>query len=97
MDGAKDYSELIFFLKVCWWQKITTLESKLLLAHEELMKSQTTLFIAESEKAEDLRELVVMGVQLEKKFQLECIATMLDAAAIEAHNSLRLWEEATNW
>jgi hypothetical protein len=73
------------------------LESKLLLAHEELMKSQTTLFIAESEKAEDLRELVVMGVQLEKKFQLECTTTMLDAVAIEAHNSLRLWEAATNW
>ncbi len=88
MDGAKDYFELNLKKKVCWWQKITTLESKLLLAHDELMKSQTTLFIAESEKAEDLRELVVMRVELEKKFQLERTATMLDAAAIEAHNSL---------
>jgi hypothetical protein len=33
------------------------LEKKLLLAHEELMKSQLTLSIAESEKAKDLREL----------------------------------------
>jgi hypothetical protein len=74
------------------------LESKLLLAPEELLKSQTTLSIAENEKAEDLRELVGMRVQLEEKFQLEHTATMLDAAvAIEAHNSLQLWEEATNW
>ncbi len=70
----------------------------MLLAHEELLKSQTTLSIAENEKAEDLRELVGMRVQLEEKFQLEHTATMLDAAAaIEAHNSLQLWEEATNW
>jgi hypothetical protein len=69
------------------------LESKLLLAHEELLKSQTTLSIAE-----DLRELVGMRVQLEEKFQLEHTAAMLDAAvAIEAHNSLQFWEEATNW
>jgi hypothetical protein len=74
------------------------LESKLLLAHEELLKSQTTLSIAENEKAEDLRELVGMRVQLEEKFQLEHTAAMLDAAvAIEAHNSLQFWEEATNW
>ncbi len=73
------------------------MESKLLLAHEELMKSQTTLSIAESEKAEDLRELVGMRVQLEEKFQLEHTAIMLDEAAIEAHNSLQLWEEASNW
>ncbi|KAH8972696.1 hypothetical protein BDL97_01G005200 [Sphagnum fallax] len=79
-------------------KKITTLESKLLLVHEELLKSQTTLSIAENEKAEDLRELAGMRVQLEEKFQLEHTATMLDAAAaIEAHNSLQLWEEATNW
>jgi hypothetical protein len=79
-------------------KKITTLESKLLLVHEELLKSQTTLSIAENEKAEDLRELVGMRVQSEEKFQLEHTATMLDAAAaIEAHNSLQLWEEATNW
>ncbi len=97
MDGAKDYSEIYIFLKVCWWQKITTLESKLLLAHEELIKSQTTLSIAESEKAEDLRELVGMRVEFEEKFQLEHTATMLDATAIEAHNSLQLWGEATNW
>jgi hypothetical protein len=74
------------------------LESKLLLVHEELLKSQTTLSIAENEKAEDLRELAGMRVQLEEKFQFEHTATMLDAAAaIEAHNSLQLWEEATNW
>jgi hypothetical protein len=73
------------------------LDSKLLLAHEELMKSQTTLSIAESEKAKDLRELVGMRVQLEEKFQLEHSTTMLDAVAIEAHNSLQLWEKATNW
>jgi hypothetical protein len=79
-------------------KKITTLESKLLLVHEELLKSQTTLSIAENEKAEDLRELAGMRVQLEEKFQFEHTATMLDAAAaIEAHNSLQLWEEATNW
>jgi hypothetical protein len=79
-------------------KKITTLESKLLLVHEELLKSQTTLSIAENEKAEDLRELAGTRVQLEEKFQLEHTATMLDAAAaIEAHNSLQLWEEATNW
>jgi len=65
------------------------LESKLLLAHEELLKSQTTLSIAKNEKAEDLRELLGMRVQLEDKFQLEHIAAMLDTAvAIEAHNSL---------
>jgi len=41
---------------------------------------------------------VGMRVQSEEKFQLEHTATMLDAAtAIEAHNSLQLWEEATNW
>ncbi len=39
-----------------------------------------------------------MRVQLEEKFHLEHTATMLDAAAaIKAHNSLQLWEEATNW
>jgi len=39
-----------------------------------------------------------MRVQLEEKFQLKHTAAMLDAAvAIEAHNSLQLWEEATNW
>ncbi len=97
MDGAGDYSEVFTLFLVCWWQKITTLDSKLLLAHEELMKSQTTLSIAESEKAKDLRELVGMRVQLEEKFQLEHSTTMLDAVAIEAHNSLQLWEKATNW
>jgi len=98
MDGTGDYSEFLNFFLVCWWQKITTLESKLLLTHEELLKSQTRLSIAENEKVEDLRKLVGMRVQLEEKFQLEHIATMLDAAAaIEAHNSLQLWEEATNW
>jgi len=69
------------------------LESKLLLAHEELMKSQTTLSIVESEKAEDLSQLAGMKVQLEDKFQLEHTAIMLDAAAIEAHNSLQLWRK----
>jgi hypothetical protein len=69
------------------------LESKLLLAHEELMKSQTTLSIVESEKAEDLRELAGMKVQLEEKFQFEDTAITLDAAAIEAHNSLPLWRK----
>jgi len=49
----------------------------LLLAHEELLKSQTTLSIAENEKAEDLRELVGMRVQLEERFELEHTATML--------------------
>jgi len=74
------------------------LESKLLLAHEELLKSQTTLSIAENEKVEDLRKLVGMRVQLKEKFQLQHTATMLDAAvAIETHNLLQLWEEATNW
>jgi len=70
---------------------------KLLLAHEELMKSQMTLSIAESEKAKDLRELAGMRVQLEEKFQLERTTAMLDAVAIEAHYSLQLWEKATNW
>jgi hypothetical protein len=40
------------------------MESKLLLAHEELMKSQTTLSITESEKVKDLRELAGMKLQL---------------------------------
>ncbi len=44
-----------------------------------------------------MRELAGMRVQLEEKFQLEHTATILDATAIEAHNSLQLWEEATNW
>jgi hypothetical protein len=43
------------------------LESKLLLSHEELAKSQTTLSVAESEKAKVLRELVEMRVQLVDK------------------------------
>jgi hypothetical protein len=64
MDGAGDYFEFLKLFVVCWWQKITTLESKLLLAHEELMKSQTTQSITESEKAKDLRELAGMQVQL---------------------------------
>ncbi len=71
------------------------MKKNLLLAHEELMKSQMTLSIAESEKAKDLRE--GMKVQLEENFQLEHTTTMLDAVAIEAHNSLQLWEKATNW
>ncbi len=65
----------------------------MLLAHEELMKSQMTLSIAESEKAKDLRELAGMRAQLEEKFQLEYTTTMLDAVAIEAHNSLQLWRK----
>ncbi len=60
----------------------------MLIAHEKLMKSQTTLSIAESEKAEGLGELVGMRVELGEKFQLKHTATILDAAAIEAHNSL---------
>ncbi len=60
----------------------------MLLAHEELMKSQITLSIVESEKAEDLGELVGMRVELKVKFELKHTATILDAAAIEAHNSL---------
>jgi hypothetical protein len=47
-NGAGDYYDFYFYSG--WWQKIATLESKLQLAHEELVKSQTTLFIARSEK-----------------------------------------------
>jgi hypothetical protein len=47
-NGAGDYYDFDFYSG--WWQKIATLESKLQLAHEELVKSQTTLFIARSEK-----------------------------------------------
>jgi hypothetical protein len=49
-------------------EKIATLENKLLLAHEELAKSQTALSVAESEKAKVLRELVETRVQVEDKF-----------------------------
>jgi chromosome segregation ATPase len=42
-----------------------------------------------------LRELAEMRVQVEDKSRLKHTAAMLDAAAIEAHNSL--WEEATDW
>ncbi len=73
------------------------MESKLLLAHEELAESQTALSVAESENAKVLRELVEMRVQLEDKSRLKHTAAMLDAAAIEAHNSSQLWEEATDW
>jgi chromosome segregation ATPase len=37
------------------------------------------------------------GFKLEDKSRLKHTAAMLDAAAIEAHNSLQLWEEATDW
>jgi hypothetical protein len=52
-------------------EKIATLESKLLLAHEELAKSQTALSVAESEKAKVLRELAEMGVQIRRQISIK--------------------------